>query len=91
MAGLLREEEGLGKERDLLTKGSRRGSHYPYTPPGQRKKESLRREVTSREVEIDTVSPYQRELSGRSEELERGALSGPNTDQAKYIHSILTF
>ena len=52
LVGLLREEGGTGRERDLLTRGFRKGSQYPYTPPGQKRKESLRMEVTSMEVEI---------------------------------------
>ena len=55
MVGLLREEGGTGREKGLLTKGFRKGSQYPYMPPGQKRKESLVMERTSREVEFDTV------------------------------------
>ena len=52
LVGLLREEGGIGKERGLLTRGFRKGSQYPYMLPGQKRKGSLRVEVTSMEVRI---------------------------------------
>ena len=57
LVGLLREEGGTGKERGVLTRVFMKGSQYPYTPPGQKRKESLIMERTSREVEVNTVRP----------------------------------